>query len=37
LASLMYAYEDVFGSASQKTVPPADVGPSGTVILPGKA
>jgi serine/threonine protein kinase len=37
LASLMYAYEDVFGSATRANAPSSGVGPSGTVILPGKA
>ena len=33
LASLMYAYEDVFGGATG-TAPPVQTGPSGTVVTP---
>jgi len=36
MASLMYAYEDIFGASGRVTAPPLDgVGPSGTVVMPG--
>ncbi len=36
MASLMYAYEDIFGASGHVTAPPAaGVGPSGTAVLPG--
>ena len=36
LASLMYAYEDIFGTAGRTANPaPAAIGPSGTVVRPG--
>jgi predicted Ser/Thr protein kinase len=36
LATLMYAYEDIFGGATPAVAtPPAGTGPSGTVVMPG--
>ena len=36
LASLMYAYEDIFGGTTPATATtPAGAGPSGTVVMPG--
>jgi hypothetical protein len=36
LATLMYAYEDIFGGAiPAAATPPAGAGPSGTVVMPG--
>ena len=35
LASLMYAYEDIFGGVAPAAAPQVGTGPSGTVVMPG--